>query len=181
MSTIQDLKRPVPAGAWSVDPEHSEVGFAVKTMWGLQTVTGVFRTWDGRLRVADADAGAGTEGHLTIEAASLDTGNARRDRHLRSADFFDVERHPQVVFRTTAVAAGEGGLVVRGELTVGAHQVAMEIPVEVEHGADGSLRLRGAATVARGDAGLGWNWLGAIGKDAKLHARLLLRPANPPV
>ena len=164
---------PLPDGLWSVDPERSEVGFAVKSLGGLVTVRGVFRAYDGRLEVR-AGAAAGT---LTIEAGSLDTGNDKRDEHLRSPDFFDVQRYPRIVFTDTAVTARDGGLTAAGELAIGASRVPLEIPVDVERMADGALALQGRVTVSRRAAGMVWNKLGMVGGAAKLHARLTLRPA----
>ena len=119
----------LPDGLWTVDPSESEIGFAVKGAWGLQTVRGVFRSYLGDLSVLNGDV----DGHLSIEAASLDTGNVQRDRHLRSTDFFDVERYPRVVFSTAAVIAREGRLTVGGLLTVARSQVELQVPVEVRH------------------------------------------------
>lgn len=148
----------IPDGVWTVERQRSEIGFAVKDMWGLRTVRGVFRTYDGSLHAR--------AGELTIEAASLDTGDARRDRHLRSPAFFDVERHPRIMFAATADTA-----TISGELTIGSARVPLEIPVDVEHTAD-TLRLEGRASVSRKAAGLDWNMLGMIRGDAALHARL---------
>jgi polyisoprenoid-binding protein YceI len=140
----------------------------VKAWWVLQTVRGVFGACDGRLKVRAGDAA----GELTIDASRLDTGHNRRDRRLRSPDFFDVEPHPQIVFSATAVTARDGGLAVTGELTIGSSRVRLEIPVNVEHMADGLLRLKGKRTVSRQAAGVTWNKLGMIGDDAMLHAQL---------
>lgn len=159
-------------GVWRVDPQRSEVGFAVKEMWGLRTVRGVFGAYDGSLEVR---AGA-PAGELRMDASSLVTGNKRRDRHLRSAAFSDAERHPQVVFSTTAVTARDGGQVVAGDLVIGSSRVNVEILVDVRQLADGSLRLEGGSSVSREAAGLAWNKLGAIRGDAILHARLMLEP-----
>jgi polyisoprenoid-binding protein YceI len=162
---------PIPDGVWRVDPQHSEIGFAVKEMWGLRTVRGVFGACDGSLEVR----GGGAAGELAIEAGSLDTGHARRDRHLRSPAFFDVERHPRIVFAATAVTAREGGPTVEGELAIGSSRVRLEIPVKIERMADGALRLEGGTTVSRKAAGVAWNKLGMIRDDAMLHARLTLK------
>jgi polyisoprenoid-binding protein YceI len=162
-------------GVWSVDPQRSEVGFAVKEMWGLRTVRGVFRAVDGGLEVR----AGGAAGRLTIDAGSVDTGHDRRDRHLRSPAFFDVERHPRIAFTTTAVTAREGGLTVSGDLAIGGSRLRLEIPVDVERLADGALRLEGRATVSRKAAGMTWNKLGTIRDEAVLHARLTLARATP--
>jgi polyisoprenoid-binding protein YceI len=161
---------PLPEGVWRVDPDRSEVGFAVKMLWGLLRVRGVFREYGGELKVG---AGA-TAGELAIESASLDTRNDRRDEHLRSADFFDVERHPRVVFTATAITTRDGGVTVTGDLAIGSVRVPLAIPVNVEHATGGGLCLEGETTVPRAAAGLDWNKLGLIGPDAMLHARLTL-------
>jgi len=174
-SATDHVPEPVlPDGAWSVDPRRSEIGFAVKAMWGLVTVHGVFGSYDGSLNVR----AGGAAGELTIEAASLDTGNGRRDRHLRSPDFFDVERHPRIVFTATGATVRDGRLAVVGELAIDPSRVPLEIPVAVEEMADGALRVDGKVTVSREDAGLAWNMLGTIGGDAMLHARLTLERAS---
>jgi hypothetical protein len=98
----------LPDGVWSIDPQRSEIGFAVKEMWGLQTVRGVFGAYDGSLKVR----AGGAAGELTIEAGSL--GHNKRDQHLRAPDFFDVERHPRIVFTATAVTLRDGGLTDHG-------------------------------------------------------------------
>ena len=100
----------LPAGVWRVDARRSEIGFAVRDLWGLRTVRGIFGAYDGSLTVRAGDAA----GELLIEARSLDTGNNRRDQHLRPPAFFDVERHPRIVFTTTAAAARDGGVAVTG-------------------------------------------------------------------
>jgi polyisoprenoid-binding protein YceI len=163
----------LPDGVWSVDPHRSEIGFAVKGMWGLQTVRGVFGAYGGGLLVR----AGGATGEVTIEAGSLDTGNEKRDRHLRSPDFFDVQRHPRIVVTATAVTARDGGLTVTGELAIGSSRVRLEIPVDVEHLADGVLHLEGTTTVSRRAAGVAWNRLGMIRGDAMLHAQLTLERA----
>src|SRR6185312_10481309 len=81
----------VPAGTWKVDPTHSSVGFEVKHMM-ISTVRGHFRVFDG-----------------TLEVASIETGNAERDEHLRSPDFFDADRYPEIRFASTRIAHVEGG------------------------------------------------------------------------
>jgi polyisoprenoid-binding protein YceI len=161
---------PLPDGTWRVDPGRSEIGFAVKAMWGLVTVRGVFGTYEGRLT---ARAG-GASGELTIDAASLNTRHDKRDRHLRSPDFFDVERHPRIVLMATAVTAPDGGLTVAGELTIGPSRIPLEVPVTVEQTPEGDRLLTGETIVTRKAAGMTWNKLGTIGDVAVLHARLTL-------
>jgi polyisoprenoid-binding protein YceI len=165
---------PLRDGVWSVDPQRSEIGFAVKEMWGLRTVRGVFSAYDGSLKVRRG----GAAGELTIEAGSLDTGNKRRDQHLRSPAFFDVERHPRIVFTATAVTPRDGGLTVTGELAIGFSRTRLEIQANVDRMADGALRLEGETTVSRKAADVAWNKLGMIRDEAMLRARLTLEPAT---
>jgi polyisoprenoid-binding protein YceI len=164
----------LPQGVWSIDAQRSEIGFAVKGMWGLRTVRGVFAAYDGSLEVRPG----GVSGLLTIDAASLDTANERRDRHLRSSAFFDVERHPRIVFTATGVTAQGGGLTVEGELAIGSSRVRLEIPVEVKRIAGGALRVEGRTAASRTATGLAWNTLGMIRGDAMLHARLTFESAD---
>ena len=82
---------------WTADPTRTTVEFEVEHFWGLHTVRGRFRRFDGSYVVGPA----GAEIELTIDAASVDTGISARDKHLRSADFFDVDQHPQVRFTST--------------------------------------------------------------------------------
>jgi polyisoprenoid-binding protein YceI len=158
-------------GAWRLDLEHSELGFAAKSMWGLVTVRGSFVAYDAVLHV---QAGEVT-GELTIDAASVDTRNKKRDKHLRSADFLDAERHPQIVFRRVRISLGAGGFTAAGELLVGAHRTELELPLRVEFMADGALRLEGDATFSRALVGITWNWLGSVGDELQVHAGLTLR------
>ena len=168
-AAVSTTELPIPEGVWGVDPEDSEIGFAVKSM-GLITVRGVFRKYGGSLKVRGNDAAV----ELAIEAASLDTRNKRRDKHLRSSDFFDAERQPRIVFTATAATPRDTGVTVIGDLVIGSTRIPLEIPVKVEHAAGGAVRLEGETTVPRAATGLGWNWLGMVGRDARLHARLTL-------
>jgi len=173
-SPDESTELPLPDGVWSVDPQRSEIGFAVKAMWGLQTVRGLFGAYDGSLKVRAGSAA----GELTINAASLDTGNNKRDQHLRSPDFFDVERHPRIVFTATTVTVRESALTVTGELAIGSSHTRLEIPVSVAPMADGALRLNGETTIPRDALGVAWNKLGMIRGEAMLHAQLTLTTRN---
>jgi polyisoprenoid-binding protein YceI len=104
----------LPTGTYSVDPSHSAVGFEVRHM-GIATVRGSFRRFQGAI-----DA-TGEQPVLTgsVEVASVDTGDEQRDAHLKAPDFFDVERHPEITFHTTAIETAENGkLRLAGEITI---------------------------------------------------------------
>ncbi len=93
----------VPAGTWKVDPVHSSVEFQVKHL-GIATVKGQFKEFEGTLEVGPAGAVA----YGTVKTASVDTREPQRDDHLRSADFFEVDKYPEIGFRSTAIRSTGG-------------------------------------------------------------------------
>ena len=106
----------VPTGTWVVDPVHSSVGFEVKHMM-ISTVHGYFKEFEGTLEAAEDYHDSRVWGK--VQTASIDTGNEERDAHLRSPDFFDVERYPEMRFESTAIDHVDSGTYqVRGELTI---------------------------------------------------------------
>jgi polyisoprenoid-binding protein YceI len=150
------------ATAWKIDPEHTSVLFRVRHLF--TTVTGRFEKFQGRV-ILDEEHPERTSVEGTIEAASLNTNVEKRDKHLRSADFFDVEKHPTIQFRSTRVtdvnreartAKMEGRLTIRG--------VEKPIVLDVEflgRAKDpwGNERagFRATTTINRRDWGLTWN------------------------
>ncbi|MEM9135374.1 MAG: YceI family protein [Actinomycetota bacterium] len=98
-------------GAWTIEPAHSEVGFTVRHL-GLSKVRGRFNAFSGSVTIGDDAAASAVE--ATVDLASVDTNNSDRDNHLRSTDFFAVEQHPQMTFRSTAVTESS----LDGELTI---------------------------------------------------------------
>ena len=105
------------SGAYQMDPAHSRLGFAVR--YALVTkVHGRFDSFEGRAHL-DASDPTKCSVALTIDATSIRTNNADRDGHLRSADFFDVERHPTITFESTGVTAlGDRRYRATGDLTI---------------------------------------------------------------
>ena len=126
--------------------------------------------YDGSLKVRAGRAA----GELTIEAGSLDTGHSRRDEHLCSPAFFDVERHPRIVFAATVVTAREGRLTITGELAIGASRVRPRSRWRSSKWPTAHCAWKATTTVSREAAGLAWNKLGMIRGDAVLHARITL-------
>ena len=114
MSTIATA---LPTGTWNVDPAHSRVGFSVKHL-GISTVRGEFRDFAGSLVIGE-DGTISASGTVAVD--SVDTHQPDRDAHLKSADFFDAESHPQITFESTSVVATDedtyeitGDLMLRG-------------------------------------------------------------------
>jgi polyisoprenoid-binding protein YceI len=135
---------------WTADPTRTTVEFEVKHFWGLHTVRGRFRRFDGSYVVGPA----GQEIELTIDAASVDTGISARDRHLRSADFFDVAEQPLVRFESTRVSGlGNGRVHVSGELEAAGTRVPLAFDASVRM-IDGELEIEAATTVDQGRFGM---------------------------
>jgi polyisoprenoid-binding protein YceI len=162
MATELDTDRGVvrvPTGTWRVDPAHSSVEFRVKHMM-ISTVRGRFGEFEGTIEAAPDYHDSKVRG--TVEAASIDTNEPGRDEHLRSADFFDVEHHPQIVFESTRIEhLGKGSYRVAGELTMHGetHPVVFEVTVHgVTHDPQGQDRvgLEARGTLSRGGFGLRW-------------------------
>jgi polyisoprenoid-binding protein YceI len=149
----------VPAGKWSVDARRSSVAFAVKHMI-VATVHGSFGEFDGMLTIESGAARAAG----VVKAASIATNDPVRDEHLRSsADFFDVERYPEITFDSTRIDYRDGTLLgIVGDLTMRGFTREIELEAQLngtEHEAGGDerieLELRGELN--RKDFGLTWN------------------------
>ena len=149
---------------WEIDPTHSAVEFAVKHMM-FTTVRGRFKDVKGTIEVDEQNPDRSTV-NVEIGAASIDTGVADRDAHLRSADFLDVEKHPTLTFRSKRIEGAMkkegdrfkvvGDLMIRGK--------AIEVTLESTYGGTGKDpwgNIKGAAEatakIDRRDWGLMWN------------------------
>jgi polyisoprenoid-binding protein YceI len=103
------------AGTWAIDPVHSEVSFTVRHMM-VSKVRGRFDKFEGTVVTAE-DPLASTV-TASVDLASINTGQEQRDAHIRSADFFEVEKYPTMTFTSTALKAAEEGFVLEGDLTL---------------------------------------------------------------
>ena len=142
MSDAVNARIAIPTGTWAIDPKHSAVTFVIKHM-GFARIRGQFRTFEGRIEV-DAERGTITAAG-EVDAASIDTNQPKRDAHLRSPDFFDVERFPRIAFATTSVdPIDEQRLRLAGPMTM--HGVTQDVVFDAEvggpiEGHDGNQRL----------------------------------------
>lgn len=157
MATTQ-LERLTP-GSWTFDPAHSEVGFTVRHA-GISKVRGTFGEVDAQLQVADPIENSTLT--ATIGMASIDTKNADRDAHVRSADFFAVEDHPTMTFTSTDVAFDGAEGTITGELTIKGITRTVELATEfngVVVDAFGVTRagFSAEATISRKDFDITWN------------------------
>lgn len=152
---------PIPSGTYHIDPYHSRIGFVARHAM-VTKVRGAFLTFQGE-GTFDADDPSASSLQLTIEAASIDTGNGDRDAHLRSNDFFEMDTYPEISFTSTEVQpTGPDTYDVTGDLTLKGTTKSVTIPFEVAGPAKdpmGSTRigLEGSVQVNRKDWGLTWN------------------------
>ena len=146
---------------WEIDSSHSSIHFSVRHLV-IAKVRGQFTRWSGTLQVPDGNF-AKASAEIIIDAMSIDTGVADRDTHLKSADFFDVARFPELRFTTTRVEPqGADRLQLVGKLTI--KDVTREVTLDVERLGTvkdpwGNQRAAFSAktSVNRGDFGLTWN------------------------
>ena len=148
------------ATSWKVDPSHSHAEFAVRHLM-ISTVKGRFAEVTGTL-VGDDSAPEQAAIELTIPVAGIDTRESQRDAHLRSADFFDADNHPEITFRSSKIVGAGRDFTVSGDLTI--RGVTRPVILEVETGGRardpwGNERLGFSATTRlnRKDFGLTWN------------------------
>ena len=150
----------IEPGTWVIDPTHSTVEFEARHLM-VTKVRGRFGTVDGTLNIAEDALQSSV--HAVIQAASVDSGDPKRDEHLRSADFFDVEHYPTIEFQSTSVASRGGDRYdVVGDLTV--RGTTREVTLALEYHGEvidpwGGKRAGFSAetTVNRKDWGLEWN------------------------
>lgn len=148
-------------GNWKIDPAHSAIAFSVRHMVVSKT-RGRFTRWNGELRF-DPENPALSSVQVDIDPASIDTADKDRDAHLRSPDFFDVEKFPTASFRSTRVEdAGGDRYRVAGDLTV--HGVTRPVVLEVTYEGSGKDPWGGeragftaTASIDRKQFGLEWN------------------------
>jgi polyisoprenoid-binding protein YceI len=141
----------IPAGTWSIDASHSEVGFTARHL--MSKVRGSFEKFEGQIVTGEAPSAT-----ASIDLNSIDTRDANRDAHLRSGDFFDVENSGPMTFSSTKIEAGGRGLLVTGDLSL--KGVTKPVTLDVEFfGTDtdpwGGTRVgfEGTTTISRKD----WN------------------------
>ena len=149
------------ATTWNFDTSHSSINFSVRHMM-IAKVRGRFQTWSGTLELDDDDL-TRSRVEVAIDATSLDTRDDKRDAHLRSADFFDVEHHPKLVFTSTSIErVGEDAVAITGDLSIRGITQQVTLAVELNGRAKdpwGGLRAGFSAktTINRKDFGLHWN------------------------
>jgi len=164
-SRAQNIAR----GRWRIDPARSRIEFRTPTLWGLATVKGRFERYEGSL---DLERSPAIE--LVIDAASLTTANKLRDRHLRSADFFDVENHPRVRFVSDTVTVKGDQLNVHGRLYAAGRSLPLELDARLRRVGD-ELEVDARTDADHRALGMSHGLLGMIPTPSELvvHARLV--------
>jgi polyisoprenoid-binding protein YceI len=155
MSTTTALS----TGTWTIDPAHTEIGFSVRHL--MSKVRGSFKQFEGS--VTTGENLADTAVRVSVDLSSIDTGNADRDNHLRSGDFFEVETNPTMTFESTDVLEkGDNRVVLVGDLTIKGVTRRIELDTELfDEGADpwGGTRFGAEATteISRKEFGIDFN------------------------
>jgi polyisoprenoid-binding protein YceI len=169
MTTLETLLGdPETAGVWNLVRGRSTITFKNRAMWGLMAVSGTFTDFSGDGQITRKGA---VFGRLDIRAASLQTGIRRRDDHLRSPDFFDVERFGDISAVVTAVQPTTGNAAnLRTSLTIKGTTVPVELPALVNVLDDGAVRISATTTIDRTDFGVGGNLAGMVRKTTTLSA-----------
>ena len=160
---------------WRIDPTRSRIEFRTPTFWGLMTVKGRFERYDGTLDLRQEPAI-----DLTIDAASLSTDNRMRDKHLRSSDFFDVEKHPHVRFVSDSATLEGKRLTVRGRLYAAGTSIPLDVDARLR-AVDGELEVVATAHADHVELGMSHGMLGMIRTPSELIVRgRLVRATDSP-
>lgn len=174
------------ADEYKIDPVHSSVGFAVKHMV-VNTVHGRFTDFNGTILYDDKDPSKSSV-NVTIKSTSINTDNAQRDNDLRSANFLEVEKFPEITFKSKSVEKRSDGFIAHGTLTI--HGVAKDVDLAFTLGGPldtGRGKLLGAEaglTINRQDYGVAWTRSLAGGElivanDVKIEINVEARQAQP--
>lgn len=163
MSTTQTTPATQPAKTtrWTVDPSHTSVTFTVRHMM-ITNVRGEFGTVSGEA-VYDPSRPEASKVSATVDVASINTREEKRDAHLRSGDFFDVEHHPKMTFASRSARAKGGGLEIVGDLTIRGttREVVLTVedvtPVHVDPWGGRRIGASARAKIKRSDFGMTWN------------------------
>jgi polyisoprenoid-binding protein YceI len=175
----RETRKPTPdappdlAGNWQVDPQASHARFVAGTVAGLVTTPGRFRSLSGDLVVGQAHAA----GALVIDTSSIDTGNRMRDRHLRSREFFDVKRHPQLRYEAHTISSQDPGRArIDGHLIVADTRTPLPLDVTLHSPADGVVELACRTEVDRVALGIR-GARGMVPRAVQLDLTITLRRA----
>lgn len=160
----------LPTGDWHIDPTRSQVHFHTRAMFGLFPVLGRFESFAGVLHVDDAGEATG---EMRIEAGSIRTGIARRDAHLRTADFFHAQAHPRLTFDLLGLQPDGDGRQVTGTLRIRDEVLPIRAHASVTR-VGPELRIHARLPIDHDAAGLGWAKPGMVRKVVEADLDLTL-------
>jgi polyisoprenoid-binding protein YceI len=152
------------AGSWTVDPVRSTVSLHSKSVWGLVKVRGSLGEVGGHGTVSPA---GDLTGEITVATASLDTKNAKRDKHLRSEEMLSSEKHPVITFTLGSVSLAGSDVTVAGTLAVRGQSRPLTFPAAIVLDG-GTASLNATVQVDRSDFGITWNQLGMASMDNEI-------------
>ncbi len=151
------------AGDWVLDPSASTVSFLARSFWGAMPVRGTFSAVSGTGTVG---ADGAISGELVIGAASLDTRQKQRDRHLRSADFFNAEKYPDITVTVTSATLDGSSLACQGTMSAAGKTVPVAFTAHVDSADDSAVALRAELRIERSKFGMTWQQIPGMIKDA---------------
>jgi polyisoprenoid-binding protein YceI len=160
------------AGTWHLDAEGSHARFTARTLAGLVKVPGVFHRLAGTMSFDERR----TTGTLVIDAASIDTGNRLRDRHLRSSEFFGVSKHPELRYEAVSIVVDGPRVTIDGELLIAGTRIPLPLAGELHHEADGVIAIACRTRLDRIAAGVR-GARGMVPRAVDLHVAVRLRRA----
>jgi polyisoprenoid-binding protein YceI len=153
--TTSQLADGTAAGDWVLDPAGSTAEFRVKHFWGAITVRGTLGPMAGEAVVSPDGT---VTGRISFDARSLDTGHKQRDKHLRSADFFHTDEHPEAALTvTSARPAGADGLACQGVLNVAGHTRPITFTAHIQEATARAVVLTAELQVDRTEFGMTWS------------------------
>jgi polyisoprenoid-binding protein YceI len=171
------------ADTYQLDASHASVGFSVRHL-GISNVKGSFPRVSGTLVLDEKSLGKSSV-EVTIDAASVDTNDESRDKHLRAADFFEVDKHPTITFKSTMVVRKDDGFVATGDLTIKGVTKSVEIPFALSGPTDhpmaplSVLGIEGSLTINRRDFNITYGPAVVIGDQVKIDLHVEFNRPRP--
>jgi polyisoprenoid-binding protein YceI len=165
------------AGEWFLDGSRSTVSLKNRSIWGLARVNGVFHQVTGTGTVSPTGE---VNGALTVGAASFDTKNTKRDKHLRSPDFFNSDNYPDITFTVDGIRPSGHGVTVTGMLRVRNRARPLTFDGTASVLVDGEVSLDAAVHINRNDFGLTWNLLGTVSVNNTITIHAVFARRRPP-
>jgi polyisoprenoid-binding protein YceI len=154
------------AGDWVLDGSRSSIRFRSSSLWGLIKVKGTFTGLRGEAHI---DPTGAVRGQLIVDASSVETGNKKRDNHLRSADFFKVDQHPEIVFELNAVEPGSDQHRLGGTLHIIGNSRPLDLAAQIQDQDESGLTLHAETTVDRSQWGVNFRKSGMVNMNTGLE------------